>query len=89
MFPSLGIYIETLSNVLSTDVPRFSLVILILLTSYIGSIQLVARTYSSEGAQCSFAHWFGDDTRFSSLLTPFISGLLFIIDGGPGNYETR
>ena len=89
MFPSLGIYIETLSNVLSTDVPRFSLVILILLLSYIGSIQLVARSYSREGAQCSFSHWFGDDTvAFSSLLTPFISGLLFIIDGGPGNYET-
>ena len=89
MFPSLGIYIETLSNVLSADVPRFSLVILILLVSYIGSIQLVARSYSSEGAQCSFSHWFGDNTvPFSPLLTPFISGLLFIIDGGPGNYET-
>ena len=89
MFPSLGIYIETLSNVLSADVPRFSLVILILLISYIGSIQLVARSYSSEGAQCSFSHWFSDNTvPFSPLLTPFISGLLFIIDGGPGNYET-
>ena len=90
MFPSLGIYIETLSNVLSADVPRFSLVILILLVSYIGSIQLVARSYSSEGAQCSFSHWFSDNTvPFSPLLTPFISGLLFIIDGGPGNYETN
>ena len=89
MFPSLGIYIETLSNVLSADVPRFSLVILILLVSYIGSIQLVARSYSSEGAQSSFSHLFSDNTvPFSPLLTQFISGLLFIIDGGPGNYET-
>ena len=89
MFPSLGIYIETLSNVLSADVPRFSLVILILLISYIGSIQLVARSYSSEGAQCSFSHWFSDNTvPFTPLLTPLISGILFIIDGGPGNYET-
>ena len=89
IFPSLGIYIETLSNVLSTDVPRFSLVIVILLLSYVGSIQLVARTYCNyNGGQCSFSDWFGDPSvPFSSFTTPFISGLLFIIDGGPGNYE--
>ncbi|KAI6659361.1 hypothetical protein LOD99_15032 [Oopsacas minuta] len=88
MFPSLGVYIETLSNVLSADVPRFSLVIIILLISYIGSIQLVARTYCTDGVQCSFSSWFRDDSLpFSPLTTPFLSGLLFIIDGGPGNYE--
>ena len=89
IFPALGIYIETLSNVLSTDVPRFSLVIILLLVSYVGSIQLVARTYCPyDGGQCSFTNWFGDpDVPFSSFTTPFTSGLLFIIDGGPGNYE--
>ena len=89
IFPSLGIYIETLSNVLSKDVPRFSLVIGILLFGYVGSIQLVARTYCLyDGGQCSFSDWFDDPSvPFSSFTTPFISGLLFIIDGGPGNYE--
>ena len=85
IFPALGIYIETLSNVLSTDVPRFSLVIILLLVSYVGSIQLVARTYCFyDGGHCPFTNWFGDpDVPFSFFTTPFISGINFII----GNYE--
>lgn len=91
MIPSLGIYIETLSNVLSRDVPRFTLVVLIVLVGYTGSIQQVARTYTSsqcEKGSCSFSGWFNDDSiPFSPITTPLISGILFTIDGGPSNYE--
>ena len=91
MIPSLGIYIETLSNVVSRDVPRFALVILIILIGYTGSIQQVARTYTSsqcDKGSCSFSGWFNDDSiPFSPITTPLISGILFTIDGGPSNYE--
>ena len=91
MIPSLGIYIETLSNVVSRDVPRFALVIFIILIGYTGSIQQVARTYTSsrcDKGSCSFSGWFNDDSiPFSPIITPLISGILFTIDGGPSNYE--
>ena len=96
IFPTLGIYIETIFQVLKKDVPRFMVIILLILVGYAGGAHLIARRFDGslnnrrvEGSdQCSPSSWLGDDfDSVYSILTPVLSGLLFLVGGGPADYE--
>ena len=96
IFPTLGIYIETIFQVLKKDVPRFMVIILLILVGYAGGAHLIARRFDGEvnnghvqtSDQCSPSSWLGDDfNSVYSMLTPILSGLLFLVGGGPADYE--
>ncbi|KAI6658465.1 Ankyrin repeat protein [Oopsacas minuta] len=94
IFPTLGIYIETIFQVLKKDVPRFMIIILLVLVGYAGGAHLVARKFGSTSEdcgslnECSPSSWLSDDfDSVYSLITPLLSGLLFLVGGGPANFE--
>ena len=96
IFPTLGIYIETIFQVLKKDVPRFMVVILIILVGYAGGAHLIARRFDESlnnrrlqaSDECSPSSWLGEDfDSVYSIMTPILSGLLFLVGGGPADYE--
>ena len=92
IFPTLGIYIETIFQVLKKDVPRFMIIILLILVGYAGGAHLVARrfggTSGSPSDECSPSSWLGGDfNSIYSIWTPLLSGILFLVGGGPADFE--
>ena len=92
IFPTLGIYIETIFQVLKKDVPRFMIIILLILVGYAGGAHLVARrfggTSESPSDECSPSSWLGGDfNSIYSIWTPLLSGILFLVGGGPADFE--
>ena len=94
IFPTLGIYIETIFKVLKKDVPRFMLIIFLILIGYAGGAHLISRRFNQislaktpEG-QCSASLWLSSDyDSVYSIITPLLSGVLFLLGGGPSNFE--
>ena len=95
VIPSLGAYIASILKIFGKDIPKFGIVILVVLFSFIGSIHLAGR-YEAELRQpdnsvcsnSSFIYWFSDEASINyNLKYPFISGLILVLDGGPGNVE--
>ena len=92
IFPTLGIYIETIFQVLKKDVPRFMIIILLILVGYAGGAHLVARrfggTSGSPSDECSPSSWLGGDfNSIYSIWTPLLSGILFLVGGGLADFE--
>ena len=92
IFPTLGIYIETIFQVLKKDVPRFMIIILLILVGYAGGAHLVARRFGgvseTPADECSPSSWLGEDfDSVYSIGTPVLSGILFLFGGGPADFE--
>ena len=99
--PSLGAYVSSVFRIFVIDIPRFFVLVLIILIAYIGGIHLAARQqpisdpqtadslpYQVCNSSRSAFFWFNADlTQLYDLRRPLLSGILFILDGGPGNYE--
>ena len=100
--PSLGAYVKTIFQIFKHDIIQFSVIVLIIILAYFGGIHLAARqTYISPDStivppdNCSNnsftgLFWF-DQERTSSydLRRLLLSGIIFLLDGGPGNEETE
>ena len=98
---SLGAYIETVKAVFSKDIPRFLVLYLVLLASFIGGLHLASRFTSipmhsiSPTMQRNFCFnntntffYFNEEmSRDYSILRPLVTGIILILDGGPGNRE--
>ena len=99
--PSLGAYVSSVFRIFVIDIPRFFVLVLIILIAYIGGIHLAARQqpisdpqtadsipYQVCNSSRSAFFWFNTDlTQLYDLRRPLLSGILFILDGGPGNHE--
>ena len=99
--PSLGAYVSSVFRIFVIDIPRFFVLVLIILIAYIGGIHLAARQqpisepqtadsvpYQVCNSSRSAFFWFNTDlTQLYDLRRPLLSGIIFILDGGPANYE--
>ena len=101
IIPSLGAYVKSIFQIFKHDITQFSVIVLIIILAYLGGIHLAARQmYVSPDSttivppdNCSNnsftgLFWF-DQERTSSydLRRPLLSGIIFLLDGGPGNEE--
>ena len=98
--PALGAYVSGVFRIFLIDIPRFFVIVIIVLIAYIGGIHLAARQQpSSNQSLCSVApyqvcnnslsefFWFNQElTCAYDLRRPLLSGLIFMLDGGPGNH---
>ena len=98
--PALGAYVSGVFRIFVIDIPRFFVIVLIILIAYIGGIHLAARQQPSYSQSvCSVApyqvcnntqsefFWFNRElTCLYNLRRPLLSGLIFMLDGGPGNH---
>ena len=98
--PALGAYVSGVFRIFAIDIPRFFVIVFIILIAYIGGIHLAARQQSSYNQTvCSVApyqvcndtqtefFWFNRElTCLYNLRRPLLSGLIFMLDGGPGNH---
>ena len=103
--PALGAYVSSVFRIFIMDIPRFFILILIILIAYIGGIHLAARqqpisqqeatAQSMDGLPypiCNTSRsaffWFNSDlTSVYDLRRPLLSGIILLLDGGPGNFE--
>ncbi|KAI6649452.1 Ankyrin repeat protein [Oopsacas minuta] len=106
--PELGAYVSSVFRIFILDIPRFFILIVIILVAYIGGIHLAARQQpiseqdamieSMDGSEslpyaiCNTSRsaffWFNSDlTSLYDLRRPLLSGIILLLDGGPGNYE--
>ena len=97
---ALGAYVSAVFRIFVIDIPRFFVIVCIILIAYIGGIHLAARQQPSfNQTVCSVApyqvcndtqsefFWFNRElTCLYNLKRPLLSGLIFILDGGPGNH---
>ena len=98
--PALGAYVSGVFRIFLIDIPRFFVIVIIVLIAYIGGIHLAARQQpSSNQSLCSVDpyqvcnnslsqfFWFNQElTCAYDLRRPLLSGLIFMLDGGPGNH---
>ena len=96
VLPKLGAYIASILQIFLFDIPKFVVVVIVVLVSYIGSVHLAGRFEAQLRQannsiclnQSSFIFWLNEpDTLTYSLRNPFYSGSIFLLDGGPGNVE--
>ena len=100
--PALGAYVSGVFRIFVIDIPRFFVLIVIILIAYVGGIHLAARQQPKNNASNSVCmnamyegcndtsefFWFNQDqTCLYDLRLPVLSGLIFMLDGGPGNHE--
>ena len=95
VIPSLGLYLRCVLAIVFCDVPKFCVIILVLLLAYFGGIHLAARRQFSISGQapgfydsnncrnlsCAGTSWFSDLTKCYDLRVPLLSGVLFLIEG--------
>ena len=103
IFPSLGAYVRTIVHIFIYDITQFGIIIFIFLLAYFGGIHLAARqnivergtdsslpneqTCSNQSISSLF--WLDQDrTLIYDLRRPLITGVIFLLDGGPGNEES-
>ena len=102
IFPSLGAYVRSIIKIFKDDITQFGAIIIIILMAYFGGIHLAARqaivnpgpaVSLSTGESCgnqSFSSLFWLDqerTDTYDLRRPLLTGIIFLLDGGPGNEE--
>ena len=101
IIPSLGAYVKSIFQIFKHDITQFSVIVLIIILAYFGGIHLAARqTYVSPDSttivppdNCSNnsftgLFWFDQERTTSyDLRRPLLSGIIFLLDGGPGNEE--
>ena len=105
IFPALGAYVNSVFRIFVIDIPRFFVIIIIILVAFIGGIHLAARQQpissqmasaeSNDGLPYPICNdsrtalfWFNSDlTQTYDLRRPLLSGIIFLLDGGPGNFE--
>ena len=103
IYPSLGAYVRTIVHIFIYDITQFGIIIFIFLLAYFGGIHLAARqnivepgtaTSLTNGQTCSnrsssSLFWFDAERTIPyDLRRPLITGIIFLLDGGPGNEET-
>ena len=104
IFPSLGSYVQSIFRIYKIDIPRYAVIVAILLLSFYGGIHLASRQgqISSESfvappedSSCNETsqtfYWIpsqisGDAQRYDVAL-PIIAGFIFLLDGGPSEYQ--
>ncbi|KAI6649494.1 Ankyrin-3-like isoform X3 [Oopsacas minuta] len=98
--PALGAYVSGVFKIFVIDIPRFFVIIFVILIAYIGGIHLAARQQpTSTQSICSNPpyqvcnntqsefFWFNRElTCLYDLRRPLLSGVIFMLDGGPGNH---
>ena len=99
--PALGAYVNGVFRIFVIDIPRFFVIVIIILIAYIGGIHLAARQQpkfnvtsnicTSPYEVCNDTNseffWFNQElTCMYDLRRPLLSGLIFMLDGGPGNH---
>ena len=100
--PALGAYVSGVFRIFAIDIPRFFIIVVIILIAYIGGIHLAARQQPKLNVSSNVCmnpayevcndtesefFWFNQDlTCMYDLRRPLLSGLIFILDGGPGNH---
>ena len=101
IIPSLGAYVHSVFRVFVKDIPRFIVIIIIISISYVGGIHLAARqqpyrlnrsSLSLSDQQCTRTEtqllWFNSESTLGyDLRSPLVSSIIFLLDGGPGNFE--
>ena len=102
IYPSLGAYVRTIIHIFLYDITQFAIIVLIFLLAYFGGIHLAARlsivepgaAVSLNGQTCSnqsssSLFWFdAERTSIYDLRRPLLTGIMFLLDGGPGNEES-
>ena len=101
IYPSLGAYVRTIVHIFIYDITQFGIIIFIFLLAYFGGIHLAARqnivepgtansltsSTCSNQSQSSLFWLDPDRTLLYDLRRPLITGIIFLLDGGPGNEE--
>ena len=103
IFPSLGAYVSSIIKIFKHDIARFGVIIIIILLAYFGGIHFAARqTITNPGPPQSLTtgnacrndsvsglFWFDEErTNTYDLRRPLLTGILFLLDGGPANEES-
>ena len=102
IYPSLGAYVRTIVHIFLYDITQFGIIVIIFLLAYFGGIHLAARlsivepdtAVSLNGQTCSnrsfsSLFWFdAERTSIYDLRRPLLTGIIFLLDGGPGNEES-
>ena len=102
IYPSLGAYVRTIVHIFLYDISQFGIIVIIFLLAYFGGIHLAARlsivepgaAVSLNGQTCSnrslsSLFWFdAERTSIYDLRRPLLTGVIFLLDGGPGNEES-
>ena len=100
--PALGAYVSGVFRIFVIDIPRFFVIIIIILIAYMGGIHLAARQQPRPNINSNVClnspyevcndtksefFWFNQElTCLYDLRRPLLSGLIFMLDGGPGNH---
>ncbi|KAI6651991.1 Ankyrin repeat protein [Oopsacas minuta] len=97
VLPNLGAYIASILQIFRSDIPKFLIVVFLILFSYIGSIHLAGRYEAQRrhpnDSVClndsSYIYWFNyEDSIGYTLKNPLISGTVFVLDGGPSDVQS-
>ena len=104
IFPSLGSYVQSIFRIYKIDIPRYAVIVTILLLSFYGGIHLASRLrnisseslvappdYENCNATFQTFYWIpsqitGNAQKYNILL-PLIAGFIFLLDGGPSEYQ--
>ena len=105
IIPSLGAYVKSIFQIFINDITQFAAIVLIIMLAYFGGIHLAARqTFTSRDSTTPLLYpaencsnnsftglfWFDQERTGSyDLRRPLLSGIIFLLDGGPGNEETE
>ena len=97
VLPTLGAYMASILKIFVSDIPKFVIVVVVVLFCYTGSIHLAAR-FEAELRQVNnsiclnesnIIFWFNtEESSTYTLKNPLFSGGIFALDGGPANVES-
>ena len=97
VLPTLGAYIASILRIFVSDIPKFIVVVIVVLFSFIGSIHLAAR-FEAELRQVNnsvclnesnIIFWFNpEETLTYTFKNPLFTGGIFALDGGPDSVQS-
>lgn len=97
VLPTLGAYIASILQIFVFDIPKFVIVVIVVLFCYVGSLHLAAR-FEAELRQVNnsvclnesdIIFWFTpEETLTYSLRNPLFAGGIFVLDGGPDSVQS-
>ena len=101
IFPSLGSYVQSIIRIYKIDIPRYVVIVVILLIAFYGGIHLASRQgeFSTnpfvpvvDDSTCNISRLNWIPSQIDGLRKPYdhrlglLTGLVFLLDGGPSEY---